>query len=115
MVRRWLIGAVLFGLLAAPAYARRLPHDLERGAIAERMGVPPQCAVIWISTVNRQWASFQSSTKSSCVKWASNGVTVLHRKDARWHQAFAGSDIPCPVPHVPAAVARDLKVGCPPR
>jgi hypothetical protein len=42
-------------------------------------------------------------------------VTVLHRKGARWHQAFAGSDIPCPVPHVPAAVARDLKFGCPPR
>jgi hypothetical protein len=115
MARWWLTGFVLLGLLAAPAYARRPPHDLERGAIAERMGVPPQCAVIWISTVNRQWASFRSSPKASCVKWASNGVTVLHRKDARWHQAFAGSDIPCPVPHVPAAVARDLKVGCPPR
>ena len=115
MARRWLIGAVLFGLLAAPAYARRHPTDLERGAVAERMGVPPRCAVIWISTVKRQWASFQSSTQRSCVMWASNGVTILHRKDARWHQAFAGSEIPCPVPHVPPAVARDLKVGCPPR
>jgi hypothetical protein len=115
MTRRWLIAAVLFGLLAAPADARRQPTDLERGAVAERMGVPPRCAVIWISTVNRRWASFQSSPKASCAQWASNGTTVLHRSNARWHQAFAGSDIPCPVPHVPAAIARDLKVGCPPR
>jgi hypothetical protein len=100
------------GLVASPAYARRRPHDLERGAIAERMGVPPQCARIWISTVNRRWASFRSRTRRSCAKWASNGITILHRRNARWHEAFAGSDVPCPVPHVPAAVARDLRVGC---
>lgn len=112
MLRRLIIAGLLLGLLVSPAYARRHPRDGERRAIAERMGVPPQCARIWISTVSRRWASFESSTRRECLKWASNGTTILHRRNARWHQAFAGSDIPCPVPHVPARIVRDLRVRC---
>jgi|tagenome__1003787_1003787.scaffolds.fasta_scaffold20911958_2 hypothetical protein len=112
MPRRLIIGTLLFALVASPAYARRHPRAHERRAIASHMGVPPRCARIWISTVNRRWASFRSSTRRTCVMWAGDGVVVLHRRNGRWHQAVAGSDIPCPVPNVPARIVRDLRVYC---
>jgi hypothetical protein len=103
---------MLFALVASPAYARRHPRDRERRAIAARMHVPPRCARVWISTVDRRWASFRSSTRQSCLQWAGDGIVILHRGNGRWRPVFEGSDIPCPVPHVPAAIVRDLRIRC---
>jgi hypothetical protein len=99
-------------LAPAVALARRHPNTGERAAIAKRMQIPGECAVIWISTVDRNWASFTTSHKQSCIAHAANGIAVLHHRHGRWHLAFEGSDIPCPVPHVPARVAKDLHVHC---
>lgn len=114
VLRRLAIGTLLFALVASPAYARRHPRAPERRAIAARMGVPPRCAAIWISTVNRRWASFHTRFRQSCLRWAGDGIVILHRRNRRWHPVFEGSDIPCPVPGVPPAIVRDLRVTCDP-
>jgi hypothetical protein len=114
VLRKLAVGTLLFALAAGPAYARRHPRAGERRAIAARMHVPPRCALIWISTVERRWASFRSRTRQSCLQWAGDGIVILHRRNGRWHPVFEGSDIPCPVPHVPPAVVRDLRVTCDP-
>ena len=99
-------------LAAPPALARHHPTASQRAAIAERLAFPPRCAIIWISSVSSSWASFSTSTRKSCVKYAANGVTILHHKHFRWHQVTAGSEFSCPVPHTPANVVADLRIPC---
>ena len=113
MKRCLLISLVAIAALApAAALARRQPTTSERAAIARHLGVPARCAVIWISSVDKLWASFTSSHKQSCLAHASDGIVVLHRRHGKWRQSFAGSDIPCPVPHVPPRIVTDLRIRC---
>jgi hypothetical protein len=78
--------------------------------------VPRQCAAVYRSTVNRSWASAefhpQRGWASRCEKFGSNGVAILHHTKGRWHMVTAGSDFTCPIRHVPAAVAQDLRISC---
>jgi hypothetical protein len=114
-----LIAIVMFviGLVAISpntALARRRPTTSERTAIARAMHVPPQCALIWVSTVDPTWARAEDSAQGNCLKYTANGIAILHRNRARWHPVIEFSDIPCPVPNVPARVVKDLHVRCNP-
>jgi hypothetical protein len=99
-------GAMLW---CAPALASRAATRSERIAIAEVMHLPAGCAVVRVSTERRGWAGFYGArTTRGCSRWASNGVTVLRRRQGRWRQVIAGSDLVCPIRRVPKAVAWDL-------
>jgi hypothetical protein len=78
--------------------------------------IPIQCAAVYISTVSRFWASAtfdpQRGYVSACQMYGSNGVTILHHVRGRWRFVTAGSAFTCPVAHVPASIARDLRVPC---
>jgi hypothetical protein len=78
--------------------------------------VPRQCAAVYLSTVNRSWASAQFDPQRGwakrCQKFGSNGVAVLHHVHGAWTIVTEGSDFTCPVRHVPADVRRDLRVAC---
>jgi hypothetical protein len=78
--------------------------------------VPRQCAAVYRSTVNRSWASVQFQPQhgwtSRCQKFGSDGVVILHQMNGRWRMVTAGSDFTCPIRHVPAAVAQDLRISC---
>lgn len=116
-MRLHLIAVVMFviGLstvLPNTALARRHPTKSERAAIAQAMHVPPQCALIWVSTVDPTWARAEDSAQGHCLRYAANGIAILHRNRAHWYPAFEGSDIPCPIPGVPPKVVTDLHVPC---
>jgi hypothetical protein len=78
--------------------------------------VPRQCAAVYVSTVNGSWASAvfdpQHGWSARCTKFGSNGVVVLQRTRGRWRVVTEGSDFTCPIRHVPAPVARDLRIAC---
>lgn len=76
------------------------------------MHVSPQCALIWISTVDSAWARAEYSAQGHCLKYTANGIAILHRTRARWHPVFEGSEISCPILRVPAKVVTDLRVRC---
>jgi hypothetical protein len=101
-------------VLPNTALARRHPTKRERAAIARAMHVPPQCALIWVSTVDPTWARAEDSAQGVCLKYTANGIAILHRTRARWHPVIEFSDIRCPVPNVPARIVKDLHVRCNP-
>jgi hypothetical protein len=103
------------GLVASSASASRKPTATERAAIAQLMKAPRRCVLIRVATVRRGWASarFQIPATSQCSKYIADGVAILHRRDDVWHMRFSGSAWSCPIPHVPEAVRKDLRLGCP--
>jgi len=119
MRRALLFVAVLVLLAPASALARRAvsgaaKDPLVHAALGSK--VPRQCAAVYISTVNTLWGdvSFRPATgwRARCAPFAANGWTVLHHARGRWRTAWSGSAIPCPIPHTPVAVARDLRIIC---
>jgi hypothetical protein len=120
-VRRVIIGLLALPALAVPtaALARTPvggPNKTPIVKAALGATVPRQCAAVYLSTVNGSWASAtfdpQHGWRARCSKFGSNGVVVLHRTQGRWRVATEGSDFTCPIQHVPAAVARDLRIAC---
>jgi hypothetical protein len=103
---------VLAGLLAtAPAGdARRRATTAERAAVARHMGVPARCARVYVSTVDRHFASYEFNARASrCTRYGSNGIDVLKRSGTRWRDLGGMSDCrDATIPHVPARVLRDL-------
>jgi hypothetical protein len=120
----WRRGTVsLLAVLALAMPAAALARTAVTGAaktpiVKAALGakVPRQCAAVYVSTVSRSWASAtfhpQGGWSSRCQKYGSNGVVVLHDTGGRWRVVTEGSDFTCPIRHVPAAVARDLRVSC---
>jgi hypothetical protein len=112
-----LVIAVLVLALPAAALARLVVSGpgktpLVRAALGKT--VPRQCAAVYISSKDHSWGSVnfapQHGWSSRCTKYGSNGVAILHRVQGKWHVVADGSDFTCPIPHVPAAVAQDLRV-----
>lgn len=100
----------------AAADARRKATKSEKRAIARVFNAPPKCAKVFISTVDRRWASYQFNAKkidvSPCEQAAADGIAVLRKRNGRWRFVTAGSSFECPVPDVPKRIARDLRVRC---
>jgi hypothetical protein len=120
-VRRVTIGLLALLALALPSAAlARIavsgPNKTPIVKAALGATVPRQCAAVYISTVNGSWASAvfdpQHGWSARCTKFGSNGVVVLQRTRGRWRVVTEGSDFTCPIRHVPAAVARDLRIAC---
>jgi hypothetical protein len=106
--------AVPAAALARTAVTGATKTPIVRAALGAQ--VPRQCAVVYLSTVNRSWSSTtfhpQHGWAARCQKYGSNGVAILHRARSRWRVVTEGSDFSCPIRHVPAAVTRDLGVSC---
>lgn len=120
-VRRVTVGllALLAVALPSAALARIAVSGADKTPVVRAaLGatVPRQCAAVYVSSVNGSWASAtfdpQHGWSARCSKFGSNGVVVLHRVHGRWHMVTAGSSFTCPIRHVPAAVARDLRIAC---
>jgi hypothetical protein len=108
--------AMIAGTLGATsAVASRKPSATEKAAIAQAMKTPRRCLTIRVATVQKGWASarLRVPLKHSCLPYAADGVVVLRRRDDVWRMRFAGSSWSCPIPTVPEAVRKDLKLGCP--
>ena len=109
--------AVLLPLTgAASAEARRKATHAERAAIAAKFDAPPKCAKVFVSTVDRHWASYRFDWRTfddpDCRPAAADGVAILQRRNGRWRMVTAGSSFDCPVPRTPPKVAADLRVRC---
>ena len=108
-----LLTLVGFLLTAGAADARRRADRAERAAIAKVMQVPARCATVYVSTVNRRWASFRFNFRGeACLPYASDGVAVLRKRHGRWRQVTAGSAFECPVRNVPPRIVKDLRIEC---
>jgi hypothetical protein len=98
------------------AEGRRKATAKERAAIAARFDAPAKCARIWVSTVDRHWATYAfDGTKyqdADCKPAASDGVAILRFRKGAWRIVTAGSSFGCPVPKTPAKVVKDLHVKC---
>lgn len=76
--------------------------------------------MVYISTVNRTWASEDwvgetgRRVPAGCQKYGANGITIAHIEHGRRHAVTAGSDCRCPIqsypgqPKVPRRVGNDL-------
>ena len=101
---------------AASAEARRKATHAERAAIAAKFDAPPKCARVFVSTVDRHWATYRFDGRTfddpDCRAAAADGVAILRRRHGHWRMVTAGSSFECPVPKTPPKVAADLRVRC---
>jgi hypothetical protein len=110
--------AVTAGLVLASgaAGATTAPTAAERPAIIHAFGDPASaapCLVVRLAASDPDYADVRFRTTQGCQRWAFNGTNVLERsRSGHWKVAFEGSSYPCPVPHIPRQVQRDLGV-CP--
>jgi hypothetical protein len=116
-----LIAAIVLLLTASVALAKRAATPSERTAVVHALGrsfyggyLPVRCSRVYISTANRTWASETFFNAHGCLKYGTDGITILHVEHGRWHPVTAGSAFRCPIvsyahqPRVPAAAAHDL-------
>ena len=121
MRRGLAVGLFFICVFPATAVARRLAGGPEKAAIiatiraAHDIG-PEQtgsCMRVWVSTVNRNWATMEFLYVARCASQDANGVSVIRRTHGHWHFVTAGSSFSCPIPgHIPARVKRDLRLTC---
>jgi hypothetical protein len=110
-------------LRSALAFARRQANTKERAAVVRAVqgpAYPPRCAVVYISTANRTWASEDwigetgRRVPSGCEKYGANGISIVHVEHRQWRVVTAGSAFRCPIqsypgqPAVPRQVGNDL-------
>jgi hypothetical protein len=108
----FVLGSASFG---PSAFAARKATETERAALAQAAQAPRRCLRIQVSTARRGWASvsFKAPARASCLRYATDGVSVWRRRDDVWRQRFAGSSWSCPIPGIPEAVREDLDLDCP--
>ena len=105
-------------LVIAPgsAEARRRATSKERATIAAKFHMPPKCSVVWISTVDRRWATFHFNDAKfedpDCAAVAGDGVVILNLRNGVWRTVTSGSSFKCPVPKTPKKIVKDLRVSC---
>jgi hypothetical protein len=114
---------LVLAVVGPAATARRLASSNERTAVIADLagrGYPPKCAVVYVSTVNQNWASDEwvgetgRRVPSGCQKYAANGITIAHIEHGHWRAVTAGSAFRCRIksyagqPAVPRRVANDL-------
>lgn len=105
----------LVALAAVPALAQadRTPTAAESKAIATAAKVPARCLKIRVSSVDDAYAGiWRRNLKKGCGKYQADGVAVFKKGHHGWKFVTAGSSFECPVPKVPRAVAKDLKIAC---
>ncbi len=82
-------------------------------------GIPLRCTRVYVSTVDSAWGSESYLGGRSCLRWAANGIAIVHRIAGRWRFVTSGSAfLRCPIRAangagtVPNRVARDLTGAC---
>jgi hypothetical protein len=114
---RRIVALALALVIVGTAQADRKPSPKERRAVAAVVKLPPECALVRISTVTKKpkWASVRFKPgRSECEPLASDGVTVATKKNGHWRFVTAGSDFGCSdlSRDVPQAVVEDLGISC---
>jgi hypothetical protein len=121
-IGRLTIALTLAVMLAVPAVAvaRRSVAGSTKTAIVRvvptALPTPQRCLVVYVTTKDGgNWATmgFNNAMLHSCIRWAANGVAIVHRGDGRWRFVGAGSgEIPCGRLGIPVAVREDLGLPC---
>lgn len=121
-IGRLTIALTLAVMLAAPAgaVAKRIVTGSTKMAIVRTvptaLPTPLRCLVVYVTTKDGgNWATmgFNNAMLHSCIRWAANGVAIVHRVDGRWRFVGAGSaEIPCGRLGIPVAVRQDLGLPC---
>ena len=112
-MKRWVVAAGLLMGLALPgaAAAKRPASDTERAAVADGFGLPAECVVVNMSTVDASWARLDGNY-DACPDQLGNGFAVMHFDAGAWSSIAEGSENlgACGAYDVPLAVGRDLGV-----
>lgn len=121
MRRIAIVTAALLCCLSTAALARQLVQGKEKqaivGAIRRAHDIGPSqtasCMRVYVSTVNRNWATMEFIFNHRCAKQDANGISIVHRTNDHWRFVTAGSSFSCPIPgHIPPRVQKDLKLSC---
>jgi hypothetical protein len=92
------------------------PTSAQRAGVLAALGDPPAaapCLDVRIAASNAAYGTVLFSSRRSCERWITNGVSVYRRVNGNhWRVVFAASSYRCPVPRLPRSVQRDLGV-CP--
>jgi hypothetical protein len=111
-----LVVGLLLSLGVGSADARRRATTAERAAIAAKFHAPGKCAIVYISTVDKHWATYAYNGEKykdpDCKPYAADGVVILQFRGTTWHVVTAGSAFSCPVPKTPPKIVKDLHVYC---
>ena len=121
-IGRLTIALALAVMLVAPgaAVARQIVTGSTKTAIVRTvptaLPTPQRCLVVYVTTRDGgNWATmgFNNAMLHSCIRWASNGVAIVHRVGGRWRYVGAGSsEIPCGRLGIPVGVRTDLGLPC---
>jgi hypothetical protein len=109
-------------VLPAAAVARRVVTGSTKAAIVRTvptaLRTPLRCLVVYVTTKDGgNWATmgFNNALLHSCIRWAADGVAIVHRVDGSWRFVGAGSsEVPCGQLGIPVAVRGDLRLPCMP-
>ncbi len=114
-----LVLAAAAAALPTGAVARRVAHGDQKAAIVDAvrrahalpMSQPASCLVVFVSTVNRNWAELGLSDAKRCRPEPL--LVILHRRLGRWRVVVVGGAGPCPTRGgIPLRVQRDLGFSC---
>src|SRR3954468_13265898 len=85
---------VLFSVAGSgSAEARRPPTAAERAGIANAFKVPSRCSKVWVSSIDRHYASYEFNPKAkNCSRYGSNGIDILRLRDSLWRDLGGMSD-----------------------
>lgn len=106
---RIFVVALVATLAVVPAaQARRAATPVERQAMAVAAGIPAQCAVAVVSTVDQGYGSVRASDTVGCPE--SGGYSAVRRTGAAWEEVgVISKDVTARCPDdVPVRAAHDL-------
>jgi hypothetical protein len=108
-VRLLLVLAVLcFAAVCGVASASRPATEADRIAVADGLGVPDDCAVVTMSTVDGSWARLARNDATADCENLDDAVHVMHFDGTNWMQAaYLDSRFDCPEA-APPGVGSDL-------
>lgn len=92
------------------ADARRLPTKIERAGVHRVFKVPAKCSKVYVSTVDRRYASYEYRDSAACRRYGTNGIEILKRTGNRWRAVGGFSDCSevIGIRGVPARIFADL-------
>src|SRR5690349_11157607 len=78
---------------SSAAEARRRPTAAERAGIANAFKVPSRCSKVWVSQIDRHYASYEFNPKArNCARYGSNGIDIVRLRDSLWKDLGGMSD-----------------------
>jgi hypothetical protein len=120
-MRRCLLVLCAVTALAAPTHAMArvgvsgaAKDPLVHAALGAQ--APRQCALAYISSVNKLWGAVffnpANGWVSRCKAFHKAAWTAVHHTRGRWRINQSGDSDACVAVHVPVAIRRDLQIPC---